>query len=186
MHKPTPEEDLSALLDDALGRHECDALLERLREAPQARACLARYSLIGMAMRGEIDDIPKHDLTLPIMARIRAEEPVLPGPRLNPSRWHGGLGRWRMPALGMALAASLAGVAVLVIPSGQPTPDAGLVASNTAETAPEAPETSSTQLASQDNEGMPDPYLIQHLTHAEGGPVNAMASYVRLVADDRP
>ena len=49
MNKPTPEEAVSALLDDALSRHEVDLLLEQLRHAPYERARMERYSLIGMA-----------------------------------------------------------------------------------------------------------------------------------------
>lgn len=189
MNKPTTEEAVSALLDDALSRHEADDLLKQLRQAPHERARMARYSLIGMAMRGEIEEIPTRDLTAGIMARIRAEDAV-PRKRLaGLAALRDWVDNWRVPAFGMALAATVAGVAVLVIQPGQETPDAQFVVLSTPATqqaAVEAPRPATVQVAAQDTDGMPDPYLVQHLTYAEGGPMNSMASNVRLVAYERP
>ncbi|HET19842.1 MAG TPA: hypothetical protein ENO16_04465 [Chromatiales bacterium] len=189
MNKPTIEEAVSALLDDALNRHEFDQLLQQLRQVPHERERMGRYSLIGMAMRGEFEEIPTRDMTAGIMARIRAEDAV-PRKRLPAlGALRDWLDNWRVPAFGMALAATVAGVAVLVIQPVQDTPDARFVVLGTPQAqqaSVEAPRPAAVQVAAQDADGMPDPYLVQHLTYAEGGPMNSMSSNVRLVAYERP
>ncbi|GEM_PF-2041466 len=188
MHKPTTEEAVSALLDDALGQHETDHLLGRLRDDPVARAKLNRYALIGMAIRAETEGLPRRDLSADIMARLRAESTasVRTAP-MAPRRFglglEGLLRGWRMPAFGMALAATVAGVAVLIVqPSQQPNPDFVALAP----TAPTPVSEPKVAAVVADDDGMPDPYLVQHLTYAEGGAMAAMSSNVRLVAYERP
>jgi len=185
MSKQSTEEAISAMLDDALSRHEVDQLLEQLRHDPGGGERMGRYSLIGMAMRDELAQAPSRDMTARIMASIRAEqlEVVRRAGLLDTLRdW---LGSWRLPALGMALAASVAGVAVLVLHPARQTPDESFVVLT-------APQVSSVQLAAKDGQethetdAMPDPYLVQHLTYAEGGAMTSMASNVRLVAYERP
>ncbi|MEW6691827.1 MAG: sigma-E factor negative regulatory protein [Pseudomonadota bacterium] len=185
MNKPSFDEALSAMLDDALSRHEVDQLLEQLRHDPRESERMGRYSLIGMAMRGELAEAPSRDMTARIMASIRAEQvaPVRRVTVLDTLRdW---LGTWRLPAFGMALAATVAGIAVLVIHPAQQNPDDSFVVLT-------APQVSSVQVAAKDTQevqetdAMPDPYLVQHLTYAEGGPMTSMASNVRLVAYERP
>lgn len=181
MNKPDIDESLSALVDDALGRPETDRLLERLRHDRQARQRIDRYAVIGMAMRGEAPAMPRRDFAVEIMQRIQAESAE---PASRAAAWRLDLGwlwqGWRMPAFGVALAATVAGVAVLVVQPSQHGPDAAFVALT-----PPAPPAIA-QVAAPEGEPMPDPYLIQHLTHAEGGPMTAMSSNVRLVAYERP
>ncbi|MGC8854428.1 MAG: sigma-E factor negative regulatory protein [Halothiobacillaceae bacterium] len=183
-NKPSFDEALSAMLDDALSRHEVDQLLEQLRHDPRESERMGRYSLIGMAMRGELAEAPSRDMTARIMASIRAEQmPVRRATVLDTLRdW---LGTWRLPAFGMALAATVAGIAVLVTHPAQQNPDDSFVVLTT-------PQVSGVQIAAKDmqdvqgTDAMPDPYLVQHLTYAEGGPMTSMASNVRLVAYERP
>jgi negative regulator of sigma E activity len=185
MNKPSSDEALSAMLDDALSRHEVDQLLEQLRHDPRECERMGRYSLIGMAMRGELAEAPSRDMTARIMASIRAEQ-IAPARRVTLlDTLREGLGTWRLPALGLALAATVAGIAVLVIPPAQQSPDESFVVLT-------APQVSSVQVVAKEaqvareTEAMPDPYLVQHLTYAEGGPMTSMASNVRLVAYERP
>lgn len=184
MNKTTIEETLSAMMDDALDRHDTEVMLDRVRHDQAARQRIERYALIGMAMRNEASEVPPADLAEIIMARIRSEAAKQPSARpafrLDFDWLRQG---WRMPAFGMALAATVAGVAVMVVQPQQQTPDASFVAL----TPPPVTESGTTQVAAtQDGESMPDPYLVQHLTYAEGGPMTAMSSNVRLVAYERP
>lgn len=185
MNKPSSDEALSAMLDDALSRHEVDQLLEQLRHDPRECERMGRYSLIGMAMRGELEEAPARDMTARIMARIRAEQPVPVRRATALDTLRDWLGSWRLPAFGMALAATVAGIAVLVIHPARQGPDDSFVVLT-------APQVLSVQVAAKDaqdareTEAMPDPYLVQHLTYAEGGPMTSMASNVRLVAYERP
>lgn len=181
MNKSGIEETLSALVDDALGRHETDRLLEQLRHDRQARQRIERYAMIGMAMRGEAPVMPRRDLALEVMRRIQSESAVPDGRVVATGLdsgwpWQG----WRVPAFGVALAATMTGVAVLVAQPARHAPDPAFVALTPA-VAP-----AMAQAFAQESESMPDPYLIQHLTHAEGGPMTAMSSSVRLVAYERP
>jgi negative regulator of sigma E activity len=187
MNKPSLDETLSAMLDDALSRHEVDQLLEQLRHDPQGSERMGRYSLIGMAMRGELVEAPSRDMTARIMASIRAEQ-MAPARRVTLlDTLREGLRTWRIPALGLALAATVAGVAVLVIQPAQQNPDGSFVVLS----APQGPQ-HTVQVAAkgaqeaQEADVMPDPYLVQHLTYAEGGPMTSMASNIRLVAYERP
>ncbi|MEW6764830.1 MAG: sigma-E factor negative regulatory protein [Pseudomonadota bacterium] len=193
MHKPTIEEAVSAMLDDALGQHETDLVIGRLRDDPAARAKIDRYALIGMAIRAETDGLPRRDMSADIMARIRAESgfaarSVTSGskrPRLFvfPIRLDGLLQGWRAPAFGMALAATVAGVAVLLVQPAQHSLKPDFVAlTPEPELAPEP----QVMVAASDDDQMPDPYLVQHLTYGEGGAMGAMSSNVRLVAYERP
>ncbi|TQV64657.1 MAG: hypothetical protein FNT29_04530 [Halothiobacillaceae bacterium] len=184
MNKTSNEETLSALMDDALGRHETDTLLAGIRNDRAALERIERYALIGMAMRDEAGQRPPVDLADGIMARIRGE--TAPQSKAKPAfpldfSWL--LQGWRMPAFGMALAAAVAGAAVMVVPPQQQAPDASFVALTPAPTT----QNDATGLAAaQDGDSMPDPYLVQHLTYAEGGPMTAMSSNVRLVAYEHP
>ncbi|MEW6445937.1 MAG: sigma-E factor negative regulatory protein [Pseudomonadota bacterium] len=189
-HTPSTEEHVSALLDDALNTRETDLLLDRLRDDPVARARLDRYALIGMAMRGESAGLPSgRDLSAGVMAGIRkerSEAPIVIGTRpaepfgLRLERmlqdWIGG---WRMPALGMALTVLVVGVVVLLASPGRNAPDPSFVALT-------PPPAKVGHAAAQDEDAMPDPYLMQHLTYAEGGAMASMSSNVRLVAYERP
>lgn len=187
MNKPNLDETVSALLDDALDRHEVDRLLAQLADAPKAGERLARYALISMAMRGELAKVPARDMTSTIMARIRAEK-IAPAERFSLSdRLRVWLEGWRLSAAGLALVAGVIGGIVglyelieqapstslaihpVDVPLGRP---ASVLPLGVAET------------GNQDAE--PDPYLVQHLTHAESGPMMSMGSNVRLVAYEHP
>ena len=184
MNKTTIEETLSAMMDDALDRHDTDSILDRVRHDRAARQRIERYALIGMAMRDEANEVPPADLADNIMARIRSEAAKQPSTRSTFRLDFDWLRQgWRMPAFGTALAATVAGVAVLLVQPQQQAPDASFVALSPSS----ATQNGATQVVSaQDGESMPDPYLVQHLTYAEGGPMTAMSSNVRLVAYERP
>lgn len=180
MNKPSTQEALSALMDHALSRKEVDELLKQLRELPEARRKLSRYSAVSMLMREEPADIARIDLASATMLRIRESEPQKVSARgkiLSDLRWL--LQGWRLPAMGMA-AALLAGMSVMVVRSLPDSPDASLVALKP------APTEGLRAGADQVDEAMPDPYLVQHLTYTEGLPVGSMSSGVRLVAYERP
>ncbi|MEW5838009.1 MAG: hypothetical protein AB1717_04165 [Pseudomonadota bacterium] len=111
---------------------------------------------------------------------------------------------WRAPALSMALAAGVAVVMLVMQPSAFVDRDATALSaqngSNMAQgrqavvqSAPipalavSAPA-GSAGLAELEAEAdaMPDPYLLQHLTHADGGPMRTLSSNVRLASYERP
>ncbi len=94
--------ELSALLDGELDPHEARAILATLREEESLRVAWSDYHLVGDALRDEVALVS--DVTARVMARLN-EEPVVLAPRaMAQAGWHRPL---------MALAASLAGVAVV-------------------------------------------------------------------------
>ncbi len=210
-------ERLSALADDALSNDELRQMLAQMRERGiQHRAArqLERYALLGELMRAEADSplfvqaaqrAPR-DVVGSVMQQIASEDAQVAraAPRkiaeseLTPGFFGGVLAGWRAPVLSMALAASVAGVMLVM------TPDTGVEQSVPALTAQSAPagvkpeanqaqdltvpssavETLAELEADADN--IPDPYLLQHLAHAEGGPMRTLSSNVRLASYERP
>jgi negative regulator of sigma E activity len=109
-------EQLSALLDGELPPEETSLLLRRLGRETDLAARLTRYRLCGDVLRGERCQ-PRADFTMRVSAAI-ASEPALSAPRAaarRPAR-----ARWLRPLAGLAVAASVAVVAVLVLRLGAP------------------------------------------------------------------
>lgn len=103
----------SALLDGESELAEHKPLLDALAEDAAARAQLARYRLIGDGLRGE----PIRPDALDIADRVRERlqrEPVVLAPRPRPAVPR--IRRWWQPAAGVAIAASVALLAVGLVP----------------------------------------------------------------------
>lgn len=101
-------EQLSALLDGQLERHEQDrAVLRLAADNLDTLDRLGRYRLIGDVIRGESAVVANE-----IRARVNealVDEPTVLAPRARS-------GRWVRPVAGMAIAASVALAAVVVAP----------------------------------------------------------------------
>jgi hypothetical protein len=226
-------EALSALADNALGADELQQLLERLhaepntlhREAVQREVAqrLERYALLGELMRADAESPlmarnARRDVVTDVMQRVRADalQPELDMPQqvvttpekvlFMGSRLGGWMSGWRAPALSMALAASIAGVMLLVVkpesPIGQQPGvltaqvDEAAAARLVAQTSPKQVETEAQaapeslaaleSAADADVDAVPDAYLLQHLTHTAGGPMRTLSSNMRLASYERP
>ena len=103
-------EQMSAFCDDALPGEESALLVRRLDDDEQLKQTFACYQLIGATMRREPD------------ARVLAERVRLalrderPSPMRRPFPWHAML----RPAVGMALAAAVAVVAITGVRFSEP------------------------------------------------------------------
>lgn len=122
----TPQSQLSAFIDDELPNAETDLLVRRLVRDQELKQTMARYLLAGEAMRNPVNStLPQPNLSRDFSARIAtvleqdqfAEKPASHVGRL------GAFGQWLKPAAGLAVAASAALVAVLVL-RGQPDGEA--------------------------------------------------------------
>ena len=137
-------EQLSALLDGELPAGEAELLLARLQRDPALRATLARYTLTGDAIRvaslqaaAQVEPVASAGFAARISAAIEAEEQqqasvlagmnVLPAALAEPSprlaaaprrARRGSLRRWLQPLGGVAVAAGVAGLALMVVPHG--------------------------------------------------------------------
>jgi len=94
--------ELSALLDGELDSHDAGRVIDEIEDEESLRVAWRDYQLIGDALRGKGG--LANDITALVMERLEAE-PVVLAPRARPQN------DWRRSL--MALAASLAGVAVV-------------------------------------------------------------------------
>jgi sigma-E factor negative regulatory protein RseA len=102
------QEQISGFVDDELSADECEFFVRRLQRDSESRRQLMRYHLIGAALRGELTHSDPDTLR-------RRLQGALSGAREAPSR-----NRWRFraylrPALGVAVAAAVAAVAVVAL-----------------------------------------------------------------------
>ena len=175
---------------------------------------LERHALLGELMRAEADSPlfvemaqrrASRDLVGAVMQKIATEtvpaqsshSVAVQSKNTNP--WSGWLAGWRAPAFSMALAAGVAGVMLVVVQDAGVNPDAPVI--NAQNNAPVlnaqqaalpdltvAATSSAPPLAELEAtaDTLPDAYLLQHLTYAEGGPVRNLSSNVRLASYERP
>lgn len=151
--KDALNEQLSACLDGELPAAELDLLLKRVGKEAELRAAIGRYSLIGEAMRAERPAVASRDFASKLMAAVAQEAPMqapvataipqrvteqLPAAaaahKVSPATVRPALVRYGRQAVGMAIAAGVAAVAVLTMqPVGQPeltSSEGQLVAAN--------------------------------------------------------
>lgn len=126
-------EQLSALIDGELPAQETALLLKRLEREPALRERLARYRVCGETLRGARVQA-RGDFSLKVCAQLAAE-PVHSGGMLARSK--PAARRYLRPVAGLAVAAAVAGAAILVL--GRPGGLASQPVDLTARTAAVAP-----------------------------------------------
>jgi len=104
------DEQLSAFADGELGTAEAELLLARLSRDPALRERWERFHAIGEALRGGLPARYPRGLADGVAAAIGAEPAHAAARRAV-------LGRFTMPLIGVAVAASVAVVGVLVVRS---------------------------------------------------------------------
>ena len=113
---------LSAMFDGELPAAECELLSRRLARDEQLRATWSRYAVIGAALRAE----PLAQVQPDFARRVSA------GLAVGRSQIAGRRGRaLRSAALGSAIAAGVAGAAILLLRNGLPARDQVLTAATT-------------------------------------------------------
>lgn len=172
------QEQLSALVDDELPAAEHALLLERLARDAGLRECLGRYQLMR--------DVLNNRVAMPVDGRF--VDRVMHAIEAEPA-YQARSGSWRRlakPLTGVAVAASVALVAVLALQNVDPGTNAP--APQVASTGLPAPE----RAASGDVwERQPAPaggrlngYLVQHNEYAASSGVQGVLPYVRIVGYD--
>lgn len=171
-------EQLSALADDELEKLEHPLLLGRMQRDAGLRECLGRYRLIGEVMRGA-----GASAGLGIAQRVQEaladDAPVM----LSPSE----TGRWWKPLAGLAVAASVALVAVLSVTTTQndnaPAPVVAVTDT--------APKTTLVSDSSEQRWDRIEPqvekrlsgYLVNHSEYAASRGIQGVMPYARVVSD---
>ena len=171
-------EQVSASVDGELDGAETGLLLRRLSTDAELRARWARYHLISDTLK---NNLPQQ---LPVNLAERVAEAIAdqPTPRrlFSPARL-------LRPAAGLAIAASVAALAVLGMRSPHPEADSGSgrqVAS--ALVVPQATRVSGTHWDRTQPEvaARLNTYLLNHNGHAETAGMQAVLPYVRIVGYD--
>jgi sigma-E factor negative regulatory protein RseA len=174
-------ERISALVDGELDRRDKQALLEQLARDPDARARWGRYHLIGDALRNDLPVAVDHGLATRVSAALEREPTVLaPSRRWLPS------GRPLKRTAGLAVAASLLGVAVLI---GLPqNPEQGgveqVVASSTAVGGALVTEVPRWDRGQPMVESRLNSYVVNHNEYSASTGMQGMLPYMRIVGAD--
>lgn len=119
MNRDALESQLSAMFDGELPAAECELLSRRLVREEPLRATWSRYAVIGAALRAEPVAQVRPDFARRISAQLDGGRAATVAAARR--------GRfWRASALGGALAAGVAGTAIMVLRSGLPIPGEAL------------------------------------------------------------
>lgn len=109
-------EKISAFMDGDLAEHEARQVIEEMKRNPASRVCWGRYHLIGDALKNNLPGAIKHDLAARISKAIDTE-PALPV-TLVPRKKTTLMSSLFKPLAGLAVAASVAAVAVVSFDMG--------------------------------------------------------------------
>ncbi len=168
-------ERLSALVDGELDVRETRVLVARLAADGALRARWERYHLIGEALRGRL---PRGALDPGLPARVRARLPARAPAAPAPAGPAAGR-RWL--TAGLALAASVAAVAVIALRGG-PAPERR--APEVASVAVEAAGTTRWEHVRPAVERRLNGYLVSHNENARAAVFQGVMPYARIVAYD--
>jgi negative regulator of sigma E activity len=131
------KEQLSACLDGELSQHELALLSKRVGQDSELRAAVARYALISETLRTGKPVVTSTDFADRLMARVQAE-PALPAPLdapdAPPLRKSASAMRFARPVAGLAVAASVAALALFSVQRAGIIPSESNLADTRAET----------------------------------------------------
>lgn len=132
------KEQLSACLDGELPPGELDLLLKRLERDPELRGSLGRYALLGEALRGRQPVAASRGFADKVEAALDAEPPIVPeatpvaasaAKAVKHALGSAAFAKWLQPVAGVAIAAGVATVALLVLqPATLPTQQVAVTA----------------------------------------------------------
>jgi sigma-E factor negative regulatory protein RseA len=167
-------EQLSALVDDELPGSEHDLLLRRIESDDQLYQRLSRYQLISDALQSHLPERVDPAFSRRVKALLRSE-PAL-------SRYSR-LASFARPAAGLAVAASVAVMAVITLQSAQQE-------SSSPEEVVASTPPAGDYLRVSDEPGNPsvdrklDIYLVNHNEYAVNRGMQGMLPYVRIVGHE--
>ena len=175
-------EQISALVDDELAEAEHALLNKRLADDASLRGRLSRYQLISDSLQNHLPRKTDPDFHIGVQLVLQDE----PAVAATPAR----LARFFKPMAGLAVAASVAVVAVLSLQSvRQADPSAGPALATAPVGDSETPVdvapmlANSTPNVSADTQNL-DIYLVNHNEFAVNRGMQGMLPYVRLVGHD--
>ncbi len=178
-------EQLSAMFDDELDQQEHELLIRRLKHEDSLKSSWSRYQLIGDAMRNNLNASSGSDLRDGIRQKIEKE------PAISTSKTQTSVdfrSRLMKPVAGMAIAASVAAMAIIGLQNlGQgesPASDVPRLA--------QAPTTAPLQRVAGTRWNMQQPetemrlngYLVNHSEYTSNISLQGMINYARIAGYD--
>lgn len=174
------EEKISALLDDELSEFEFAAVLREVERDPALRAVWARYHLIRGSMRRELAQIAPVGLAERIAQSVAMEVPA--------RRRSMGIGGSGWPILktvsGLAIAASVAAVAILAVRPSFLSEPAAVTAALQSKPSPSpavAMSDASPKAVASARDSALNAMLVKHGEYSPAVGMSGLAPYVRVV-----
>ena len=177
------EERLSALLDAELPETGQRQYLSQLIKDDVARETFARYRLIGEIMRSDRDSpsLLKPDFAKAVAARLAQEPAILAPPRRKAAIPQ----RWLKAASGVAIAATVAMLAIQWGPRYFPAGETPAAVPLTVAAAPSSRiEGARWETANPELERKLNRYLVSHGEYAAGNGMNQVLPYASFVTYD--
>jgi sigma-E factor negative regulatory protein RseA len=179
MSKETREH-LSSLMDGEISREASRFLVRRLGSDEELCSIWARYHVVRDCLRDHEGGFSSEDLC----ARVNR---ALQNDRAHTTR-PGPASRWLRPVAGMAIAASVALVAVMAVnPGGAPAVEAtpGLAGTTEAFTSPQGLSTSTVSSRAVSSQRM-NSYLLRHYQAAGSGHGRGIVGFVPVLVTSQP
>ena len=173
------KEKLSALLDGELKPGEIDQTVKHVASESHMCEIWGRYHLIRDAMRGQLGDLAAQNLAEKISARLHNEPSIL-APRHRRSVRSG----VTKLLTGMAVAASVAAVAIIGVRSFVPEQNVQPLFAQSVESADYLRGGSRWQAVSSDVERDLNMYLVQHNEFTPATGMSGVMTYMRFVGYD--
>jgi len=174
----TLNEQLSALVDDELGEPEQDLLLRRLVGDAGLRDRLVRYQLISDALRSDLPHRVDIGFHRRVHAALAQEAAIHAAPALR-------IKTLFKPLAGLAVAASVAVVAVLSLQSvRRPDTAVPVIASVPGVNDYIRADNTPAPVVQHNNARGLDVYLVNHNEYAVNRGMQGMLPYVRIVGQD--
>jgi len=171
-------EQLSAFMDGELPAAEERLLLARLERDPELRAAWERYHMVSDVMR---DSLPRQRVSVAdsVMASIADEAPM----RVARGR------SWLKPVAGVAVAASVAMVAVLTVQQRGPMPaevvPGSAASSGQSMLAPGAIRSAAWEQVQPETRNQLNRYLMRHEQHSSRRPIQGLFPYAHIATYER-
>ena len=189
------KEKISAWLDDAIEYNEAVSL--ETEQGGQAFSTVARYQMIGDALRGKVTDASMIDISASVREAISREPEFAPLAR--PARQSHGraqshgkakalfdFGSWLRPVGGLAVAATVAMVMVVTLTDQQTETGSGIVANVAQQPLQAMPVNNAMPVYAKPGIAMPavnlNSYVTEHSEYAAQGTVQGMVPYARSVS----
>ena len=180
------DEHISALMDGELNEAETGRLLDQLQRDAGLRTCWARYHLISDALRSDLTGHIKHNVADRVI-RALASEPTHLTPRRLTSHPTRLTPRLFKPLAGLAMAASIAAVAVISLQTTAPLQNSSPANLAGLSSVSPAAQVAGTAGRSRWSTGRPsvesklDIYLANHNQYSMSTEMQGMLPYVRIV-----